>query len=42
MTDENQTLDQTLDQTLNKTDFGTVINSNKKPILFIGVLMMAR
>jgi predicted negative regulator of RcsB-dependent stress response len=40
MTDENQTLDQTLDQTLNKTDFGTVINDNKKPILIAGVVII--
>jgi predicted negative regulator of RcsB-dependent stress response len=40
MTDENQTLDQTLDQTLNKTDFGTVINENKKPILIAGIVIL--
>jgi len=40
MTEESQTLDQTLDQTLNKTDFGHVINENKKPILVAGVVFL--
>ena len=40
MTDESQTLDQTLDQTLNKTDFGHVINENKKSILIAGVVIL--
>lgn len=40
MTDETQSLDQTLDQTLNKTDFGHIINENKKPILVTGVVVI--
>ena len=40
MTDETQTLDQTLDQTLNKTDFGHMINENKKPILIAGAVLV--
>lgn len=29
-----------IDQTLNKTDFGTFVNSNKKPILIIGAVAL--
>lgn len=31
---------QTLDETLNKTDFGQVVNENKKPIIVIGILIL--
>ena len=40
MTDESQSLDQTLDQTLNQTDFGSVINDNKKIIIGIGLVIV--
>lgn len=32
--------EQTVDETLNKTDFGQVINDNKKPILIIGAVIV--
>ncbi len=36
MANENNA-EQTLDETLNKTDFGQIVNENKKPILIAGI-----